>query len=280
MKYFYVLRPHQWYKNLLVFLAVLFSGNLFNFSALTGAALAFVSFCAFSSAVYVLNDFADRKTDRLHPEKKHRPIAAGRIGILGVLFLTVFLLAVGIGTSLLLPVNVLYAALAYFFLSQLYTLWLKFEPFADVLAVAVNFVIRAVAGAFAIGVWVSPWLVGGVFFFALFLVLGKRRSELFLLKKKAHAQRSALRAYSPELVSNLSVVATSLLVISYSLFVFFGEHQGLFLTLPVVLYAVFYYEGLACKGNIVARKPHLVFKNPRIVVSMLLWLAITLVVLY
>ncbi len=280
MKYLAALRPHQWYKNLMLFLAAIFSGNILNLSALGCSFIGFISFCALSSATYVINDWADKDRDKKHPEKRFRPIASGKIGLLGVLALVIILVSIGFSASFLLPVNFVFAGLAYFTLSQLYTVWLKHEPFADILTIAVNFVIRAVAGAFAINVYVSPWLVGGVFFFALFLLLGKRRGELMLLKKEAFFQRPSLKAYTPDVISRLSALATAALVISYSLFAFFGEHHGLFLTLPVVLYAIFYYESCVSAGSIVARKPHLAFKNPKLLFSMIIWLVLTVLILY
>ncbi len=280
MKYVLLLRPFQWYKNLLVFLPLIFSGNLANSSAITTSLLAFLSFCALSSATYVINDYADKNKDKLHPEKWHRPIASGEIGTLGALISALLLITIGFGIALLLPMNFLYAALGYFVLSQLYTAWLKHEAFADILAIAVNFVIRAVAGAFAISVWVSPWLVAGVFFLALFLILGKRRSELMLLKNKAHLQRRTLSAYSDDVVSRLSALATTALVISYTLYVFFGEHKLLYITLPVAMYSIFRYESLISSGNIISRHPEKVLFDRRMFFSILLWGFMVVGVLY
>ncbi len=280
MKYVQLLRPKQWYKNLLVFLPLIFSGNLTNLTAIGQSMLAFASFCALSSATYVINDYADRNKDRLHPEKWNRPIASGKIGLIGVVLSTFLLLAIGFGISLMLPTNFLYAALGYFVLSQLYTAWLKHEAFADILTISINFVIRAVAGAFAIKVWVSPWLILGVFFLALFLMLGKRKSELWLLKESATIHRRTLEAYSKEVVSRLSTLATTALVISYTLFAFFGEHQLLFITLPIALYSIFRYEALINSGSKIARQPEYVFTDWRMLIAMLIWLALTLTALY
>lgn len=275
-----MLRPQQWYKNLLVFLAIIFSGNLLNLTALAQSMLAFVSFCALSSATYVINDYADRHKDRLHPEKWHRPIASGAINRIEALSIVLILVTIGFGIGLLLPRTFIYAALGYFVLSQLYTAWLKHEAFADILTISVNFVIRAVAGAFAISVWVSPWLILGIFFLALFLMFGKRTSELVLLKENAQFQRKTLTAYTPEVVSRLNTLATTALVISYTLFVFFGEHQWLYINLPPTLYAIFRYESLVSTGSKISRNPELVFTDMRMLIAMLIWAALTFSVLY
>ena len=275
-----LLRPQQWYKNLLVFLALLFSGSLLNAGAIGNALLAFASFCALSSATYVINDYADRNKDRLHPEKWNRPIASGAVSALEALIIVLVLVIIGFGIALLLPINFLYAALGYFVLSQLYTAWLKHEAFADILTISVNFVIRAAAGAFAISVWVSPWLILGIFFLALFLMFGKRTSELELLGRKAEFQRKTLGAYTPEVVSRLNTLATTALVISYTLFVFFGEHKWLYINLPPALYTIFRYESLVSSGSKIARHPELVFTDLRMVIAMLAWAVLTLAVLY
>jgi 4-hydroxybenzoate polyprenyltransferase len=280
MKYLALIRPQQWYKNLLVFLAVIFAHRLLDITALGQATIAFMSFCALSSATYIINDYADRNKDRLNPEKWDRPLAAGTISVLTALLMALLLVTVGFGLAFLLPLPFLYMTLAYFVLSQLYTVWLKHEAFADILAVATNFVIRAVAGAFAIDVPISPWLILGVFFLALFLLLGKRRSELELLKEKAALHRKTLNAYSLDVVARLSALATTALVFSYALFVFFGKHHLLYITLPFALYAIFRYDGLISSGSKIARHPEYVFKDVRIVVTMLLWGTLTFCILY
>ncbi len=280
MKYLLLLRTRQWYKNLLVFLAIIFSGNLLNPDAIVYSFLAFASFCALSSATYVINDYADRHKDRLHPEKWNRPIASGAVKGIEALIIVLILTTLGFGIGLLLPIKFIYAALGYFVLSQLYTAWLKHEAFADILTISVNFVIRAVAGAFAISVWVSPWLILGIFFLALFLLFGKRTSELVLLKDEAQFQRKTLTAYTPEIVSRLNTLATTALVISYTLFVFFGEHQWLYINLPPALYAIFRYESLVGTGSKIARNPELVFTDKRMMIAMLVWAALTFAVLY
>jgi 4-hydroxybenzoate polyprenyltransferase len=280
MKYFALIRPQQWYKNLLVFLAVVFAHKLLDITSLGHAGIAFLSFCALSSATYIINDYADRNKDRLNPEKWNRPLASGEISVITALAMALALIVAGFGLALLLPTYFLYTALTYFVLSQLYTVWLKHEAFADILVISTNFVVRAVAGAFAIDVPISPWLILGVFFMALFILLGKRRSEIMLLKDKAAQHRKTLDAYSLEIVSRLSALATTALVFSYTLFVFFGLHHLLYITLPVALYAIFRYDGLISSGNRVARHPEYVFMDKRILASMLLWGVMTLVILY
>ena len=114
MRYIALLRPHQWYKNLLVFLPLMFSGNLINLAELSNSLLAFASFCALSSSTYVINDMADRHKDKLHPEKKNRPIASGAIGINTAITIATIALLTGLGLATLLPSRFIIAGLAYF----------------------------------------------------------------------------------------------------------------------------------------------------------------------
>lgn len=279
MNYFRLLRPEQWVKNVFVLLPLLFSGNLFSSNALVNALIAVLSFCAISSSTYIINDFVDRKKDLLNPEKMHRPIASGAVNLLSASVLSAILICVSLLLAFLLNLNVIYTIIGYFILSQFYTFWLKNEVFADIIIIAINFVLRAVAGAFAIDVYVSPWLIVGVFFLALFIAVNKRKGELLFLKQPFLC-RKTLSNYTADLLSRLSSLATNTLVISYALFVFFGEHQGLFITLPIALYVILRYDLLASSGNKIARHPHLVLTDSHLCIGIILWALLTVMVLY
>jgi 4-hydroxybenzoate polyprenyltransferase len=275
-----LMRPHQWYKNLTVALALIFSGNLLNIELLPIIGLAFASFCCLSSASYVLNDLADKDRDKENPEKANRPLASGKVSDSTALFLVVFLCILGFGISLFLPVSFIYAALAFFALSQIYTIWLKHEPFADILTIAGNFVIRAIAGAFAIGVWVSPWLIANVFFLGLFLALGKRRGEVIELGENGLLHRPVLAYYDSPVTMKIGSIVTSSLLIAYTLFVFFGNHSKMFITLPIVLYTIFRYEYLVESGSAIARHPHKGFLDTKLLFPIILWCIIVVMVIY
>lgn len=280
MKYLKTLRPEQWVKNVFVLLPLFFSGNLSNPDAIFRSLIAVASFCAISSSTYVINDFFDRHKDRLNPEKMHRPIAEGKIGGVGVIILAVLLAVVSFALASLLNREVVYIIIGYFLISQVYTVWLKAEPIADILIISTNFVLRAVAGAFAIPVRVSPWLIAGVFFLALFIAINKRKGESLFLKGKAALQRTTLQFYTQEILNRLSILATTALVVSYALFVFFGDHPYLYITLPFALYVILRYDALASAGSKIARHPHAIVSDVRLCTGMLLWLLLTLLILY
>ena len=165
-------------------------------------------------------------------------------------------------------------------LAQLYSVWLKKEIFADVVVIGINFVIRAISGTFIINVAISPWLMVGIFFFAIFLAAGKRHSELLFLGERATAHRQTLKHYTKELTSALMILTTTLLIMAYSLYSFFSEHRNLFLTLPFAFYAIFRYFNLVYSGSPVARHPEKVFGDLRMVIAMLLWGLLTLYLMY
>jgi len=275
-----LIRPKQWYKNFLVFLPIIFVGKMFDLNLLLLTLIGFAALCAISSANYILNDIIDIKKDRLHPEKKTRPLAAGRISIWLAVLLAILLVAVSGYLAFNLTPMFLYSVISLFVLTQLYSVWLKKEMFADIVIIGVNFVIRAISGAFIINATVSPWLIVGVFFFAMFLAAGKRHAELLFLGEKATVHRATLKQYTKELTSALMVLTTALLIIAYSLYSFFSEHKNLFITLPFAIYAIFRYFNLVYSGSPIARHPEKVFGDVRMIVAMLLWGLLTLYLMY
>ena len=235
----HLLRVHQWYKNLVVFLALFFSGNVLNLDLLLTSILAFVSLCLISGANYIINDLADLRKDRLQAEKRVRPLASGKVSTATGIIVALLCLGGGLVIAYNIGIQFLVAALLLFTLSQLYTFYLKNIVFADILAIATLFVIRAIAGALSINVTISPWLILCPFFLSLFLSVGKRHAELHLLKEKAAATRKVLREYNHELTDSLMVISTTLLIISYALYSFLSEHRNLLYNLPFALFVIF-----------------------------------------
>jgi len=278
---FKLFRPAQWYKNLLVFVPIIFSGNLLQTNQLLLTFIGFMSLCAVSSANYVLNDIIDRKKDKRHPEKKKRPIASGKIKVWQGVILIFILLIISIGLAAPLNINFFYAVAVLFGLTLLYTLFFKKEPFLDIISIAINFVIRAVAGALIIGVEVSPWLIACIFFLATFLISGKRHSDAKFLGKKAKKHRATLETYTSDITSAMMIITTVLLTAAYSLYSFFSDATPyLIFTLPFALYLIFRYYYLVYSGSKIARHPERVFLDIRMDIGMLLWAIVTFVIIY
>jgi len=275
-----LLRPNQWYKNLLVFLAIFFSGNFLNLENIYLVFLGFISLIAISSANYIINDLVDIRKDKLHPEKFLRPLASGKVKIWQAVVLGIVLIGVSLFIASKLHPYFLYSVLFLFGFTQLYSFLLKKEAFADVLAISINFVVRASAGAFILKVLISPWLILVVFFLALFLTLGKRKSDLVYLGESAEKHKPSLKNYSKETIDFLMIISTSALVITYSLYCTLGRNPLMLLTLPIALYALLRYIGLVYSGSEIGRQPHKVFKDYRMVIAIILWIAVSALVLY
>ncbi|MDN5763770.1 MAG: decaprenyl-phosphate phosphoribosyltransferase [Microlunatus sp.] len=213
------LRPRQWVKNLLVVLAPLAGGRLFEPAVVIGVALAFVAFCLVSSAVYLLNDIRDVQEDRLHPKKRFRPIAAGELAVPVAAVLAVVLgiagLALGFWVDLALGITLA----VYVVIQVLYSTVLKHLPVIDLAVVSSGFLLRAIAGGVAVAVPLSQWFLLVASFGSLFMVAGKRYSELVSLGSEAGTRR-ALDRYSESYLRFSWQLAAVLVVISYSLWAF------------------------------------------------------------
>jgi 4-hydroxybenzoate polyprenyltransferase len=241
------LRPEQWTKNLVVFAGVLFGGGLLDAGSLFLAVAAFAVFCALSGAVYLFNDLADREVDQRHPLKRHRPIASGhlppRVAILAALGISGGSMAAAAAIS---PTFAAVAA-AYLVVLLLYSAALKHYVIIDALTIAAGFVLRAVAGAVAVSVPISQWLLVCTTLLALFLAFSKRRHELTLLNETATDHRKILGEYSPYLLDQMIAVVTASTLIAYSVYATSPETalrlgtSRLGLTIPFVLYGIFRY---------------------------------------
>ena len=220
------LRPKQWIKNVLVFAAPLAAGVFNNRDTDLRALGAFGCFCAAASATYLLNDAMDIESDRLHPVKKNRPMAAGLVPVGLAYVLAVVLLVVAIGGSFLLRRDFGFTILAYLALTTVSTLWLKRVPILDIVAVAAGFVLRAIGGATATGLPISEWFFIVTSFGALFMVTGKRAGERSDLGDDAANIRPALAAYTPQYLNYLKAVFSAGTLITYCLWAFASAQES------------------------------------------------------
>jgi 4-hydroxybenzoate polyprenyltransferase len=241
------LRPEQWTKNLLLFAGLLFGGRFLELGAIITATAGFAIFSALSGATYLLNDIWDREADRRHPLKQHRPIASGQLDIRTAVWSAAVLIAGAIGAAWILNPRLAGIAAAYVVLLFSYSTTLKHVVIVDVLAIAVGFVLRAVAGAVAVSVPIGSWLLVCTTLLALFLALSKRRHELVILGEDASRHRRSLEHYSPYLLDQMIAVVTASTLIAYTVFttsVDTAQRLGtsrLAFTVPFVLYGIFRY---------------------------------------
>jgi 4-hydroxybenzoate polyprenyltransferase len=280
------LRPRQWTKNLLVFAGLIFSGNLARPALVGRVVLAFLIFCLLSGAVYLLNDVTDAERDRSHPQKRLRPVAAGRLSPR---------LAAGVGVGLLLgaclaafAVSVPFGivAVAYGGLLSAYSAGLKHLVIVDALVIAAGFVLRALAGVVVIGEEFSNWLLLCTILLALFLTFGKRRHELLALEGGAAEHRPILSEYSPQFLDQMIAVVTAATLMAYALYAISPETAAklgtrhLPLTIPFILYGLFRYLYLLYRHELGGNPSEHLLTDRALLLDVALWGLAVIAILY
>jgi 4-hydroxybenzoate polyprenyltransferase len=280
------IRPYQWVKNILVFAALFFSLSFFQFDAIILSIHAFVTFCLISSSIYLLNDIRDRKEDLLHPFKKNRPIATGRISMRTAMIFFFVLLIAGVLLAFFLNIKFLLLVVFYLFINIGYSFGLKRIVILDIMIVATGFLIRALAGAVAIDVDASPWLFICTLLLALLIVIGKRRNELFILKSGAVSHRTSLTEYSIPFLDGLMFVSASGAIVTYALYTIAEETikrfetRWLIATTPVVIYSIFRYLYLIYIKQEGGDPTKMILKDKAFIISGLLWIIMIGVIIY
>ena len=275
-------RPRQWPKNLLVLAAVLFSGEYHNGSSLLAAVAAAAIFTLATAGLYLLNDAIDAPRDREHPVKRRRPVATGVVpgGVAVAVGLVFCAAALTLATVLAWPFA---AALAVYLGLQVgYSLLLKHLVILDLLAIAIGFVLRAVAGALVIEVPVSPWLYTCTFLLALFLAVGKRWAELGG-EARSSAARPVLDRYTPEFLRTLVVIAAAATPLSYALYTFSAPNLPanhlMMLTIPIVLYGILRYVYLLQNDGSGEEPERVLLGDPGILASVVVWVVVSWAIL-
>lgn len=277
-------RPAEWIKNGLVFAAAVFSGKLLEMASFLDASLTFVAMCMAASGTYLLNDVRDREADRRHPEKQNRPIASGALPVPVALISAAVLGVAGIAGAFAVNRGTGIVVVAYLILTTLYSLVLKHVVILDVLALATGFVLRVIAGAEAIGVEFSAWLVLCTFLLAIFLGFAKRRSEIVVMEKEAHRHRPILEEYTLPFLDVMIGVVMSATVMSYVLYTMdretiarFGS-RSVFYTTVFVVYGVFRYLYVMHFKGAGGNPVRTFLKDRALQIAVLLWI-ITVVLL-
>jgi 4-hydroxybenzoate polyprenyltransferase len=282
-------RPHQWSKNLLLLAPLIFSRHLFIARDAAIASAATVAFCALASFAYVLNDIYDRDADRLNPEKRNRPIAAGELSVGSAARFATALAAFGVALSLVIGRAFLLIALVYLLLQFAYSLWAKKIVILDVITVSAGFVIRAYAGGVAIDVDVSPWLVFITFSLAMFLGLARRRHELEVLGGGAAAHRGALAHYNVRLIDQMLAIVAGTTLVGYMTYTASSEIESKFgpryhhlavLTVPYVAFGILRYLYLIDQHNEGGDPTRLLLEDRPLLICMTLWVLTEIAFIY
>lgn len=265
-------RPRQWTKNLLLFAGLLFAAKLGDASRWAEAVAIFVAYCAASSAAYLVNDVRDADADRRHPVKRLRPVASGAVPPRRAVAIAGFLAALALAVAAALGPWTVVLLLGFFALQGAYTLGLKHVVLVDVLAIAGLFVIRAGAGAEAVEVRISPWLLACTALLALFLALGKRRGELVLVDADRTPGRRVLDGYSLRLVDRLVAVVATATVVAYSLYTLTArDSRALVVTIPFVAFGLVRYLRLLHRRDVGEEPEHVLLTDVPILVTVAAW---------
>lgn len=306
-----LIRPHQWTKNGFCLAGLIFGGRLLQPHAILLSILTVIIFSAMASAVYIFNDIQDRDRDRLHPQKKYRPIASGKISIKIGYAIALFLTTVSLFAAYSLGIKTLICVLLYAINNIAYSLKLKNLPLFDVNCIALGFVLRLLAGIYALGDMPTAWIVLCTFFLTLFLGFAKRRSELlsllnrqinqdlsletyseesslnqsylqlFYQRGKTNQQRPVLSQYTlPYLDSLLNSTAT-MTIMCYALFtITSGKNPSLVVTVPIVYYGVMHYKWLVTVLADGEEPSRILLQDHSLKLSLLMWLISYLLIVY
>ena len=294
-----ITRPIHWVKNFALFAALVFSGNLFVKVYVYRVFWAFIIFSLAASASYIFNDVLDAKSDRLHPIKKRRPVASGKLPVPIALVTALTLALVALYWSTTLSSLFFFLVLLYLVLQIAYSLGLKNIAIIDILIIAAGFIIRIYAGAFVIDAHLSVWFLLCVISVALFLASGKRRAELNILKFSTGVTRKSLSKYRRELLNSYVTMFGNAAWMSWALFTFFESPKAslsvwlllaelsrtttinklLMITIPVVIFGIMRYESLIFEGRSEAPEK-LLLTDKSLVISALLWLGLVVWILY
>lgn len=276
------MRPRQWSKNLIIFIPLVFTLRQYwqpftlQMYSLIGISLAaFFLFCIFSGVVYLINDIVDIEKDRLHPIKRNRPLASGKLKKEYAIGAVVVLLAVSLPLAAIIDLPFFAISVLYLAVNLLYSFVLKNIVIVDVFVVAGGFVLRAVAGAVAIHVPASPWLYVCTILLSLFISFSKRRHELVILEGNATNHRAILKEYSKEVLDEMISVTTASFVIAYSLYTFTApnlpRNQYMMLTIPFALYVVFRLLYLVHVKNEGGSPEEMILKDKSLFAALVLW---------
>jgi 4-hydroxybenzoate polyprenyltransferase len=287
IKIIQLLRPKQWVKNLFIFAPILFSGLLTDLGVLWVNIIAFTAFCLISSAVYVINDISDVEADRAHKKKRFRPIASGDVSISEAKTIFVILLILAAVISSTMNVKFIAAISLYFVINVLYTYYVKNVVLLDVFFISFGFMLRVAAGAFAIDVQLSSWMILTTIFISLFLGISKRRAELSQSDhENIPKQRKVLEQYSIAFTDQMNTIAATGTIISYALYTVSEKaveafhSDNLIYTTPFVIYGIFRYMYLIHKKNLGESPTQIVTKDPAIIINSILWFIISFTIIY
>jgi len=280
-----ILRPKQWYKNILIFVPLIASHSLTEVDSLFLSIFGFVLLCLSSGGAYVLNDIIDSKKDLLHPEKKYRPIPSGKISKKQAIIFSIFILVFSEIASFYLDFQFFIINSLLIISMVLYSIKLKNIFLVDVFSISVNYVLRALSGAFLIDVRISPWLIIGIFFLALLLAFGKRKSETMFIENDTSKYRDVLKEYSKEFLDYSIVIVAATIIVVYSIYAINGPFEigdwRLAITIPIAFFILILYINIIFSGKYKTKELNdLLISDKKIIISILVYSVMTISLIY
>lgn len=218
MRYLFLIRAHHWVKNLFLFIPAFFAGSLLQIEQFALLGKGFICFCLASSAIYILNDYRDRESDRNHPVKKNRPIASGKVSPNAALLVMAVFAVTALAWSYLLSIEFVYMVLLYIGFNVMYSFGLKDIPLLDIFIVSSGFVIRTVAGGILVSVFLSKWLLIMIFLLSLLMAFAKRRDDLILALQSGTIRRKSSKQYTLDYVNICLSLIAGIIVVSYIMY--------------------------------------------------------------
>jgi len=287
--YVKLLRVPQWIKNFFVFVPLIFSKHIFDINYVGTALLGFMAFCFTSSIVYIINDMMDVEADRMHPVKKNRPIASGKISVLNAGMTAVVLLALTIGWFIYFGVNqyFIFCIISYFIINFLYSVKLKHMVLLDIFSIAAGFMLRVLSGGLIINVYISSWLILTTMFISLFLAIMKRYSELDVVSENdTKSTRKVLEQYSKSFTQQMAVIAAAATIICYALYTVSERTikafntENLIYTTPFVVFGIFRYMYLVYMDKKGENTTEVMMTDIPMITNVVLYFAIITLILY
>jgi len=282
-----LLRPKQWIKNLFIFAPLLFAGELLHFEILFKSIIAFFAFCGTSSIVYIINDILDKEADKVHKEKKYRPIASGKISISEALIFAIVILVITILLSSTQNFYFWIVLVIYFVLNILYSLWVKHIVILDVFFISAGFMLRVIGGAVAIWVPLSSWMILTTIFISLFLAISKRRAELVQVdEENIEIQRKVLFHYDTVFLDQMNTIAATGTIICYALYTVSEKAiktfhtENLIYTTPFVIYGIFRYLYLIHIKKLGENPANILTRDIPLIINAILWFIISVLIIY
>ena len=277
-----LIRIKQWYKNIVIFLPLVFTFQFLILETFYLTILGFISLGLVVSGIYILNDIRDIEIDKLHPRKKNRPIAAGLVTIKQSKILFIIFLVMGFSLSSFLSLEFSFVLLLILINNLIYFKWTKNIVFLDIISISMNFVLRVVSGIILLDVLLSPWLIGGVFLVALFLGFMKRKNELQTLKEKAETHRKTLMYYSISSLNKILITIAALVITTYSVYVMIENPTDDFtlaFTIPIVAFIIFRQIQLSYKTESLSKADEVINDIPTLC-AIISYILLTIFFLY